>query len=402
MTKSFRVATLLAFTSIIRGNIGVILLTIVILALVGLNLLFIPSLLNGLVSGANDQLRNTYSGDIVVESDTVNPLLNNVDDLVKKIAAIDGVMAVTPRNTLGAEAVFENERTNVVVYGIRPEREMEVFTISKSLVEGSYLSPDDKDKILLGIQVAGADKQNLELFERSLQKVHAGDEVTVKYGNGVQKKYTVKGIYHTEFIQTDLQAHVTQAELESVNPVIANRALTIHVKTRENANMTTIIEQIQSSENGLKILKWEDYAGIVRSLTDSFNVINAILNVVNLLIAGITVFIVTYIDVANRRRQIGVQRAIGITPYSITLSYLLRAIFYAVIAIVLAIVLFLFVVTPIEAKYPFHFPFGAVYLTIGAEDILRMTVIVMCVSLVASFLPVRGVMRMKIMDAIWG
>jgi putative ABC transport system permease protein len=152
----------------------------------------------------------------------------------------------------------------------------------------------------------------------------------------------------------------------------------------------------------LKILKWEDYAGIVRSLTDSFNVINAILNVVNLLIAGITVFIVTYIDVANRRRQIGVQRAIGITPASITFSYLMRAIFYAVIAVVLAILLFLFVITPFEARYPFHFPFGAVYLPIGLKDMLRMMVIVLSVSLLASFLPVRGVMRMKIMDAIWG
>jgi putative ABC transport system permease protein len=111
---------------------------------------------------------------------------------------------------------------------------------------------------------------------------------------------------------------------------------------------------------------------------------------------------VTYIDVANRRRQIGVPRAIGITPRSITLSYLLRAIFYAVTAIILAILLFNFVVAPLEARYPFHFPFGAVYLVVGWPEILRMTAIVMSVSLVASFLPVRGVMRMKIMDAIWG
>ena len=138
------------------------------------------------------------------------------------------------------------------------------------------------------------------------------------------------------------------------------------------------------------------------SNTDSFNVINVILNVVNLLIAGITVFIITYIDVANRRRQIGVQRAIGITPWSIIFSYLIRAIFYAVTAIILAMLLFLFVVSPLETKYPFYFPFGAVYLVIGASNIIRMTAIVLSVSLAASFLPVRGMMRMKIMDAIWG
>jgi ABC-type antimicrobial peptide transport system permease subunit len=97
-----------------------------------------------------------------------------------------------------------------------------------------------------------------------------------------------------------------------------------------------------------------------------------------------------------------VQRAIGITPWSIIFSYLIRAIFYAVTAIILAMLLFLFVVSPLETKYPFYFPFGAVYLVIGASNIIRMTAIVLSVSLAASFLPVRGMMRMKIMDAIWG
>jgi ABC-type antimicrobial peptide transport system permease subunit len=97
-----------------------------------------------------------------------------------------------------------------------------------------------------------------------------------------------------------------------------------------------------------------------------------------------------------------VQRAIGITPASITLSYMMRAVFYAVIAIVLAVLLYYFALVPIETVFPFYFPFGAVYLVIGLPDIFMMIGIVLGVSLLASFLPVRGMMRMKIMDAIWG
>jgi putative ABC transport system permease protein len=190
--------------------------------------------------------------------------------------------------------------------------------------------------------------------------------------------------------------------MNAVNPATANSADTIYVKVKNDKVIPGVMATISSLATGLKVLNWQDYAGIVRSLTDSFNVINVILNVVNLLIAGITVFIVTYIDVANRRRQIGVQRAIGITPWSIIFSYLIRAIFYAITAIILAMLLFLFVVSPLETKYPFYFPFGAVYLVIGVSNIIRMTAIVLSVSLVASFLPVRGMMRMKIMDAIWG
>jgi len=54
-----------------------------------------------------------------------------------------------------------------MVYGIQTETDNSVFTINKSLVEGSYLSPVDTDEIVLGIQLAGADKPNLELYARS-------------------------------------------------------------------------------------------------------------------------------------------------------------------------------------------------------------------------------------------
>ena len=402
MSKSFRVAGLLAAASIKRGNIGVILLIVIILTIISLNSLFIPGLLQGLVSGANSQLRNTYSGDIIVESNTAQPLLGNVDSLINKIKAIDGVAGAAPINVLGAEFVFGTQRTDADIYSVQPDLENEVFTTSKSMIEGAYLAPGDVDQIVLGIQLAGAGKPNLSLYSRSLLTVHAGDVVNVTYGNGVRKNYTVKGIFYTEFLQTDIEAFVTQTEMETINPLTKNAASSIHVKVKSDKAIPDVIAKISGLQTGFKVLKWEDYAGIVRSLTDSFNIINVILTIIDLLIAGITVFIVTYIDVVNRKRQIGVQRAIGITPGSITLSYLMRAVFYSVTAIVLAILLFAFVVAPLETKYPFYFPFGAVYLLIGPADIIRMTAIVISVSLLASFLPVRGIMKMKIMDAIWG
>ena len=402
MIKSLRVAGLLAGASIKRGNIGVILLIIIILTIISLNSLFIPGLLQGLISGANSQLRNTYSSDIIVESSTAQPLLSNVDSLINKIDAIDGVAGAAPINVIGAQFVFGTQRTDADVYSVQPDMENQVFTINKSMIEGTYLSPGDTDQIILGVQLAGASKPNLDLYARSLLTVRAGDVVNVIYGDGLQKSYTVKGIFYTEFLQTDIEAFVTQTEMEKINPLTKNAASSIHVKVKSDSDIPDVINKINGIQSGFKILKWEDYAGIVRSLTDSFNIINVILNVINLLIAGITVFIVTYIDVVNRKRQIGVQRAIGITPGSITISYLMRAVFYSVTAIVLAILLFAFVVAPLETRYPFYFPFGAVYLVIGPADILRMTVIVISVSLLASFLPVRGIMKMKIMDAIWG
>ena len=400
--KSLMVASFLAFTSIKKGNFGIILLTILILVLVTLNLLFVPSLLEGLVRGTNDKLIHTFAGDIIIESASDNPLIRNVDNLVARIEAMDDVVVATPRNSLSAAISFENERTNCVVYSIRPEKERVAFEIDESIIEGTYLEANDLDEILLGIQLAGVDKPDIELYSRSLKIVHAGDTIMVAYANGIEKRYKVKGIFYTEFLQTDLQALVSEREFKTIYPLIGDRAASIRVKIADKADAATIVEQINHTGDELRILTWEDYAGIMRSMTDSFKVIKTILNAVNLLVAGITVFIVTYIDVTNRRRQIGIQRAIGITQSSIALAYLARAVFYAIVGSILGSLAFVYIVTPLEARYPFHFPFGDVYLLAGFSDVTRTAFILMSVSMVASFVPVWLALRIKILDAIWG
>ncbi len=399
--RSFRVATFLAYASIVRANFGVVVLTVLILALAGLNLLFVPGLLQGLVRSSDTKVKETYAGDLVIESATENPLISDSASLLNLIRAMPGVDAATPRNTLGAELSFENNRTTCVVSGISPQQEQKVFSISKFMIEGSYLTDNDTG-IVLGVQLAGADRPNLELYSRSLKGAHAGDVITVAYANGAKRSYKIDGIFQADFIQTDLQAFVSEPEFESVSPMVRGTAGSVRVKTVDESSMASITEKILRTRPGLRVSPWEDYAGIMRSMTDSFNVINAILNVVNVLVAGITVFIVTYIDVTNRRRQIGIQRAIGIAPGSIVMTYVIRAVFYSVVAIAIAGLVFLYIIVPVETRYPFRFPFGPVYLVFGPHNFARAGVILLGASLVSSFLPAWMSLRIRIMDAIWG
>ncbi len=402
MTGLFRVATFLALKSIVRGNIGIILLTIFMLVLVTMNLLFVPGLISGATVSMNTILIKTYSGDIIIEPGGDDTVISHADDLVQSIESIDGVVAASARNNINAYVTFEDERVNCVVIGIDPAQEMMVFEVAESLIEGIYLDSRDRGQILLGVQLAGADLDDIELYSSSLRYVHAGDKVVVTYSNGIEKQYTVKGIFDTGFIQTDIQAFVTDLEFNSVMPNMNKKATSIRVKLEEGVDPELIIERIASMRNGLAFQTWDETAGLVESMTESFVLINQILNVVNYLIAGITVFIVTYVDVVNRRRQIGIQRAIGIKSRSITISYLIRALFYAVIGLIIGILAFKYVIIPIEARHPFEFPFGPAYLTTKPVYTARMAFILLIVSLVAAFIPVWRVMRIKILDAIWG
>jgi len=121
------------------------------------------------------------------------------------------------------------------------------------------------------------------------------------------KQYTVKGIFRTGFIQTDLQAYITQLEYESIVPGARGTASGIHVRLEDGADPTEVMRRIAMFNNTVDFQTWQENAGIVNSMTTSFQLINRILDVVNALVAGITIFIVTYVDVVNKRRQIGIR-----------------------------------------------------------------------------------------------
>lgn len=399
--KSLKVATFLAVKSVARGNVRVLLLTIAMLILVYLNLIFTPALLDGAVGTVNDKTINTMSGDVVVQPAGEALVIGNASELVSQIESLNGVSAACARNSLGADISYEGERATTVVYSIDPEQDGKVFQISQSIIEGSYLNSEDTDQILLGAQIAGNDRKDLALYSSSLKSVHAGDNVTVNYVGGVQKQYTVKGIFYTELTQGDVRAYTTEKEFDIMNPLMKDKASFIHVKTQDNVTLESVITEIEGVRPGLKFQTWEDYEGFLRSMTDSFKQIIVILRATAFIVAAITIFIITYVDLVNKRRQIGIQRAIGITGSSIVTSYIFRAIVYAIVGILAAALIFKYVVVPVEAHYPFHFPFGDVFLPVNISYLITSALILCGVAAVSAFIPAFRMIRTKIIDAIW-
>jgi len=371
------------------------------LVLVYLNLIFTPSLIDGVVNTINGKIMNTLTGHIMIEPTGEKRSLANVTDFMSDIESIDGVVAVTARNDLAADIVYNEERAQAIVYSIDPVIDAQVFQISENMVEGTYLDPEDTEHILLGIQIAGNDREDLELYASSLKSVHAGDQVMVNYANELQRQYTVKGIFQVELIQTDIQAFITSKEYESLDPLMNDEASTIHIKAEDDAELESIIAQIEGDRGGLRFQTWQDTAGVLRSMTDTLDRIIRILRVIALIVAAITIFIITYVDLVNKRKQIGIQRAIGITSASIILSYIFRAMFYAVVGTIAAALLYAYVALPFETRHPFHFPFGDVFLVLNPDNLLISAFILWGVAIVSAFIPAWQTMRIKIIDAIW-
>jgi len=113
-------------------------------------------------------------------------------------------------------------------------------------------------------------------------------------------------------------------------------------------------------------------------------------------------FIVIYINVLNKKRQIGILRAIGIKTNIVITSYLVQALFYAILGIIFGELIIHFAIEPYFANYPLDLPLGLVSLGIEPAAVLKAVWGLISAAIFAGFIPVLSIIRQSIIKSIWG
>ena len=153
---------------------------------------------------------------------------------------------------------------------------------------------------------------------------------------------------------------------------------------------------------GVVVDKWQNQAGVLRSVTKTFDVVIILLQLIALIVGSITIYIVTFVDLNNKRKQIGIQRAIGISSATLVVNYVIRGIVYAVIGNLFGLVAYLFVLVPWERLHPFKFPFGIVFLEVNGSYLVQVFGVLFTIAVISSAIPTWRAIKIKILDAIWG
>lgn len=383
-------------------------MTVVLITLTFCSLLFVSGLFEGIFDGINNQIRNTRSSDLIIEPSDKDQYIKNATALMNVISHLPGVTFVHSRYSTGAIFSFDKDKNgqNIIsksfsVYGVDPEKERQISKVATSLVEGAYLTKDDRDKILVGVNISGT--HGSTLYDSSLKGVKVGDDVTVRYPNGVSKKYTIKGVYRTFFSLSDAGSYVTKDEVESVLGQY-NTASEVIVRLRDDLQPDIYAAKLRDlGYSGIKITTLHQYTRrVISDLQDALFFIQTIINMINVIVAGITIFIIIFINVSNKKRQIGILKAIGIPESVIILSYVFQALFYVVVGITLGTILLYTVIQPYVLAHPLSFPFGPVVLFITAAVYLQSIGLLFAIGLIGSFVPSRQVTSISILDAIWG
>lgn len=398
MFNNVKLSLFLASKSMMKGNKSTQLLIIFIMSLIFVNLVFIGSIFLGVTEATNNQVINSLYSNVVIEPKTDEKYINDVYSLEQKIKGVPGVVGISSQYVTGATLSYKDKHGTWTVRSINPDNEMKVTTNYKYLIAGKYLSRLDENEILLGKEIAGGYGGDIEYNSLG---VKVGDNIDVLFNNGIKKSYRVKGIFDANFIQTNTMAYISQKEMESVVG-LENKASQILVKTRDNGNEDRYIKQFL--EMGIKeeIKPWTVYAGMVKNITNSFNMISMMISAIGLFVAVITIFIIVYTSTVSKRRQIGILRAVGIEESIIIQSYIFQAIFIVISGIFIGLIIIFFALKPWFIEHPLKFPIGLASLMILPERVSMNAISLIIAALAAGFIPSWLAVRKTIIDAIWG
>jgi len=401
MINDIRVGALIAYCSVKRGNKKTLIFIVFVLSLIFMNLVFLPSMIGGLSSLFTGFMQDYPYGDIVIEPTGDNTYINNADNVLKKVRAVEGVRAATKRLDVGASINHKQKVVGVTITGMLPTEEYEISRYPYIISEGDFLSDLSRDEIIIGAMIAGTGFGS-EIYD-NLGEVRPGAFVDVTYSNGVKRTYKVKGIMEGTFEVVDLNALVHYKEIEDVYGLEGKEATSVVVRVKEQGTEAQIQDKIREAGVNEQIFTWADKSeSLIRQAMQSMGAIDTMSKIVSLIVGAALVLIIIYINVLNRKKEIGILKAVGITPRSIVLSYAFLSTFYVSLGISAGLVLYLSLMLYFQANPVTFYETMQIRPTIDPVLLVQSIATMLTLSVIAGILPAWSVSRESILKAIWG
>lgn len=414
IVTQLRVGWFLAKRDIKRANIWTTLLIVAVMVLTFLNLVVVSGILVGLIQGSEDAQKRYAIGDLVISPFLNKASIEQTPQIENIVKTIPGYKYHTVRYT-GSARVESDYRKTIKsselrdgaagsLLGIDPVKEEAFSGLSKFVTRGSYLSPQDSDSILIG--------KNL-LYEftpieapgfQTLKNVQIGSRVKITVGDKV-KEYYVKGIVSSKVDEFDTSIIAIDSEVRKLigrNDLNAN---TIAIQLEKGTDV--VFAKNFLLDNGVG-----DYARVqtaeeafpkfLKDIKATFGILGSAISGIGLVVASITIFIVIFVNAITRRRYIGILKGIGIHKRAILFSYMIQAMIYAFLGVIVGMVLIFGFIKPSFAAHPINFPFsdGILVATIGGT-LLRGGILLLA-TLFAGFIPAQMVVKQNTLGAILG
>lgn len=394
---SLKTTFFLAWKNIVASKKTLIVITLV-LSLSFLSITFFAAIIDGLGFAFEEKSINTITGHLTIEPNYDESYIYNPDEIVKKIRRLDGVHA-TSRIEKGVSIIDSDTMVGGQVLFVNIEDEDRVSIFSQNIVEGIRLTKNSGNEIIIGsdfIEKYASDDDNKKRLD-----VGVGDKIILQFNNGLSKEYKIRGIYQTNSAFSDGYILMNKEEYPKIFEGSTDIASTILIKLPERGLEEEYTYKLRELGVNEQINSWETKISKIKQFTSSLEITNKITGAIGLITTFATIYIIIFINVMTKRKQIGILKAIGIKKNIILGSYIIQSIVYAVLGVLVGI-LIIKILMIYFASNPLKMPIGDVYPLIELNKLLIASLSIIFASLAAGYFPSKKATEDNILDSIFG
>ena len=375
---------------------------------VGLALLILmASVVEGEMGGAPENTIRLQSGHIQIRAATYDEnksslkwedLVANPDEIAAKIAAFEQVEAATPRLYASGFLSSGTQSAGAKITGIDPLSSAN-DPYREGIISGEYLSPDDRDSVLIGRPMA--EKLNLEVGDPVGLSINTAD------GNVQEQTFTVKGIYTTNTYGFDNATVFLPLSKAQAMTLTENHASTIFVLL-DDTEMTDIVAPALSVSSDLEVKTWRDLNVLFvewEAMAQSY------IGFLYLIILAISVSVIIntlIMSVYERTREIGILSAIGMRGGRIMMLFLTESSMLAVGGVLMGLVIGVLATMYFNVNGFYVGDMGlsgiaitdTVYAKLTMDNLVNLTIMTFVATILAGLYPAIMASRMQPVEAL--
>lgn len=378
----------------ISKNVVVLSLIILTLSLACVTILLTGGILSGFKLTLSESAKN-WLADIIIIPPEDKKVISHSQDIAQSLSSFKEVSAVSIRSRGNLSVQFKEKISYpYITIGVDPVTEKNTSVLSSSVIEGSFLSEiEDPTEVLLGRTIADDLRQSSDDGIR----VHANDTIEILFQDGTSKKFRVSGIIDVKNAYPNSAVFFHKNTLDNFPGTLRNRMIII--KKTPESDEKRLQSAIQQMFPSLIVHTWLDESGYIKDVLNGVSFITSAISSILILSIAVIIAIIIYINIIQKRRQIGILKSMGVSNNFIFIVYLFEAVAYFFFAFFIGLLLF-FGIHLYSVHHPLPMLIGNFHTSASLQMILLYFLIILSSTVFGCILPTRIALKTKIIDVL--